>query len=218
MPGRPVYATARQGLRTRLADALAARSRAARHRLYRDLLRPRPRDRILDVGCGAAGLAAFEPEAELTGVDLLPHEGYEGPNRRFVQADARALPFEDGAFDIAYSNSLIEHLAPADRAAFAAEIRRVGRRWFVQTPNRWFPVEPHVLLPLFQFLPLALRRRLWHLGVAGGEFEDIRLLSARELRALFPDGVLVRERSGPLVKSLVVAGPAGRVTRRRASG
>jgi hypothetical protein len=127
-----------------------------------------------------------------------------------VLGDARAMPFADREFDIAYCNSLIEHLDPADRARLAAEIRRVAGRWLVQTPNRWFPIEPHVLLPGYQFLPRALQRRVARFGVSGG-YEDIRLLGARELRELFPDAVIVRERVGPMTKSLIALGPAERV-------
>jgi hypothetical protein len=85
----------------------------------------------------------------------------------------------------------------------------VARRWFVQTPNRWFPIEPHVLLPFFQFLPRGLKRRLWRFGVSGEPYEDISLLDERELRALFPDAVILRERVGPLTKSLMAVGPTG---------
>jgi SAM-dependent methyltransferase len=168
-------------------------------------------ERVIDVGCGWTGLGAFWHEGEVTGVDIVNRPGYEGERRSFVRADARALPFEDGSFDIAYSNSLLEHVAPADRGRVAREIRRVADRYFVQTPHRWFPIEPHVLIPLFQFLPLGLRRRLWRFGVSRGPFEDIRLLGARELRELFPDAVIVRERFGPLTKSLIALGPRERV-------
>ena len=57
------------------------------------------------------------------------------------------LPFADGEFDLAYCSSVIEHVAPARRGAFAAELRRVARGWYVQTPAWSFPVEPHALLP-----------------------------------------------------------------------
>jgi SAM-dependent methyltransferase len=179
---------------------------------------PRSGERIVDVGCGEIGLAAFETAHEITGVDRVDRPGYEAPGRRFVRADARELPFGDGEFDIAYSNSLIEHVVdPGQRARVAAELRRVGRRYFVQTPNRWFPVEPHALLPFVHYLPRSLGRRLWSLGVSDDPFDDTRLLTAHELRRLFPDAEIVRERFGPLTKSLVAAGPCDAVaTRRRA--
>src|SRR5205823_14856825 len=123
-----------------------------------------------------------------------------------VIGDARSMPFADHEFDVVWCNSLIEHVEPADRARVAAEIRRVAARWWVQTPNRWFPIEPHVLLPLFQFLPRTLRRRLWRFGVSGEPFHDIPLLGRRELQALFPESRIVRERAGPLTKSLVAVG------------
>jgi SAM-dependent methyltransferase len=118
-----------------------------------------------------------------------------------VQADAaERLPFADGAFDLAYANSVIEHVAPAQRRAFAAELRRVARGWYVQTPARSFPIEPHSLLPGAHWLPVALRRRYWRLG-ATGEWEEIALLGRRELEALF--GPAERERLGPFTKSWI---------------
>src|SRR3954466_13360069 len=119
-----VYATARQGVRTRLASPLAARARAKRHEQFFHLARITRDSRIVDLGSGPLGLRAFAPELDVTGVDQLPKPEYPGP---FVQADVtQRLPFADGEFDLAFSNSLIEHLAPADRAAFAAEVRRVA--------------------------------------------------------------------------------------------
>jgi SAM-dependent methyltransferase len=218
---KQVYGEARRGLRTRVADSVSARSRRRRIELYHRLMRPRAGEEIVDIGCGDTGLAALEPEARVTGVDLTDRPGFAGGPDRFVQADGRKLPFPDGRFDIAYSTSLIEHIPPADRPQVVAEVRRVSRRYFVQTPNRWFPVEPHILLPFFQHLPYGARRRLWGLGVSKDPFEDIRLLGPGEIRALFPDGVFVRERVGPLTKSLVIAGPAEEVerpTRRRGRG
>lgn len=205
------YATARQGLRTRLANRYSRRARARRGELFRGLIAPRDGETAVDVGCGAAGLAALEPGLEVTGVDHADRPGY--PGARFVRADAAALPFGDGEFDIAYSNSVLEHLRPEARTEYARELRRVGRRWFVQTPSRWFPVEPHALLPFVHWLPRAVGRRLWRLGVSGDPYDEVCLLGARELRRLFPDAVIVRERAGPLTKSLVAAGPPGAVSR-----
>jgi hypothetical protein len=174
-----VYATARGPL-GRIASPLAARARARRHaRLFPALPAGA---RIVDVGCGALGLRALEPGRDITGVDVAPRPDYPGP---FVQADAtQRLPFADGAFDLAYSSSVVEHIAPERRAGFAAEVRRVARGWFVQTPARSFPIEPHALLPFAHWLPVALRRHYWRLGAAGS-WEDIALLSRGELQALF---------------------------------
>jgi SAM-dependent methyltransferase len=205
------YATARQGLRTRLADRYSRRSRARRSELFRRLIGPRAGERAVDVGCGTAGLAAAEPALAVTGVDRDPRPGYPGAS--FVQADATDLPFADGEFDIAYSNSVIEHLPLHAREAYAREMARVGRRWFVQTPNRGFPIEPHALLPLVHWLPRRAGRALWRLGVSGDPYDEVHLLGARELRRLFPDAVIVRERAGPLTKSLVAVGPRERVSR-----
>ena len=208
-----VYSGARRGLLTRIADPIAARARLRRHQIFTRLTAPGSGESIVDVGCGpaATGLAALEPAAPITGVDAAHQPGYAEGSRSFVEADARALPFEDDSFAIAYSNSVIEHLDPLDRPRFATEIRRVAGRYYVQTPNRWFPVEPHVLLPGFQFLPLAARRRLWPLGVSQVPFEDIRLLDAAELRSLFPDAVIVRERFLGMTKSLIAVGPASSI-------
>jgi SAM-dependent methyltransferase len=202
-PGSPdVYATARGRLRARVLGPLAARARARRHAAFFGRTGVRSGMRVVDVGCGSIGLRALEPDLDVTGVDLAPRPDYPGP---FVQADAtERLPFADGEFDLAYSSSVIEHIPPERRAAFAAEVRRVARGWFVQTPARSFPIEPHALLPFAHWLPAPVRRRYWRLG-AMGHWEDIRLLGRRELEALF--GPAAPERVGPLTKSWVCVRP-----------
>lgn len=196
-----VYATA-HGPLARLAAPLATRARRRRHERFFPLAALPPGGRVLDVGCGRLGLRALEPRLDITGVDLAPQPAYPGP---FVQADAsEGLPFGDDEFDLAYCSSVIEHVAPARREAFAAELRRVARGWFVQTPAYSFPIEPHSLLPGAQWLPPRYRKRYWRLGATGG-WEAIELLRRAEVEALF--GPARAERLGPLVKSWVCVSP-----------
>jgi SAM-dependent methyltransferase len=192
-----VYPTARGPLAS-IASPYATRARRRRHERFFKLAGLPPGGRVLDVGCGRIGLWALEPGLDVTGTDIAPAQGYPGP---FVQADAaEGLPFADGEFDLVYCSSVIEHVPPARRAAFASEVRRVGRGWFVQTPAWSFPIEPHALLPLAHWLPTRLRRPYWRLG-ATGKWEEIELLRRGELQGLF--GPALPERAGPLVKSWV---------------
>jgi SAM-dependent methyltransferase len=196
-PTSEVYATARGPL-ARLASPVAARARARRHAQFFALARLAPGARVLDVGCGRIGLRALEPDLDITGVDLIERPDYPGP---FLRADAaEGLPFAADEFDLVYCSSVIEHVAPARRAAFAAELRRVGRGWFVQTPAHSFPIEPHSLLPGAHWLPRRLRKRYWRIGAAGG-WEEIYLLRRAEIEELF--GPAVPERIGGLVKSWI---------------
>ena len=196
-----VYATARGPL-ARLASPLSARARARRHERFFALLALSSDARVLDLGCGRIGLRALEPELDITGVDLFDRPGYPGA---FVRGDAAdGLPFADSEFDLVYCSSVIEHVPPQRRAAFAAELRRVGRGWFVQTPAWSFPLEPHSLLPMAHWLPARLQRPYWRMGAAGA-WEDIELLRRGELEALF--GPARPERIGPLIKSWVCVRP-----------
>lgn len=199
-----VYGTARGQTRARIASPIAARARARRHETFFGLTGLRPGMRVLDVGCGAIGLRALEPDLEITGVDLSPRPTYPGP---FLQADVtEGLPYEDGAFDLVYSSSVIEHVPPPRRAAFAAEVNRVGSGLYVQTPARSFPVEPHSLLPFAHWLPSRVRKPYWRLG-AQGFWEDIDLLTRGRVQALFPGADVHAERLGPLAKSWVAIRP-----------
>ena len=186
------------------------RWREARYQLFIDSCGVDPGDRIIDVGAGwGALLERFNKTNPIVAVDLSPQpsEWLDSANVTVMQADGTQLPFADGEFDVAFSNSVIEHVPPDLQARFASEVSRVARRYFVQTPNRYFPIEPHYQLPFFQFLPrrarMALNRR-FSLGWQGkGDWEEITLLSAGDLRRLFPDAEIRREKVLGLTKSLI---------------
>lgn len=137
---------------------------------------------------------------------------------RFVAADACNLAeMEDESFHIAHSNSVVEHVGDWMRmVAFANELSRVSKRYFVQTPNFWFPVEPHCMTPFFHWLPKPMRLwlvskfRLGHWKKASSVDESVRiverarLLNKKMLQALFEDGTILTERFWGLPKSFVV--------------
>lgn len=120
----------------------------------------------------------------------------------------------DGEYDIAFSNSVIEHLGTFEnQQKMASEVRRVAKGYFVQTPNYSFPVEPHVRIPLIHFLPLSLitlfmlfrkQKSIRHYKRMRSAVKGIRLLSKSELRNLFPDGSMIEERFLGMVKSFIM--------------
>jgi SAM-dependent methyltransferase len=192
-----------------LADAISVRSRRRKLRLLLEELGPTAATRVLDVGAdevgfGAAGgqsgctthnfLEELYPWPErITAVGLHEGAGFRSryPHIPYVQADGCDLPFADGAFDICFSNAVIEHVGGVERQrAFVAEALRVARRVFLTTPNRWFPVEVHTRLPLVHWLPERAATRVYRLAGKGWAAEN-RLLGPADLRALFPVPVRV---------------------------
>jgi SAM-dependent methyltransferase len=124
------------------------------------------------------------------------------PQVQCVRADGEHLPFRDEAFNLVFCNSVIEHVAHP--AALAAEIRRTGRRFFVQTPNGNFPLESHshVPLPFFWRMPRALQRGMCRIVGARWDYVmSVHYLTPQELQAYFPDAELIRERAWGLTKS-----------------
>jgi Methyltransferase domain len=139
------------------------------------------------------------------------------PGLRFVRTDGRSLPFADGEFDVAFSSAVLEHVGDRDaQRRFVEEMCRVADRFYLTTPNRWFPIELHTFLPLLHWLPQrhhqALLRRLGRPFWA--QTEHLNLLSARQLLALFPtaaDVRLERHRTLGWCSNLVVHGRVARV-------
>jgi SAM-dependent methyltransferase len=193
----------------RLASTLSLRSRRRKLALFLDELRPTPATTVLDVGVDEVSLGEaggesgcrthnyFEEHypwpAQITALGL--HDGTRFreryPEIDYVQADACALPFADGAFDVVHSNAVIEHVGDRHRQqAFVREAVRVGRRVFLTTPNRWFPFEVHTRLPLVHWLPDRTAHRVYR--ATGRPWAvDNHLLGPSDLKALFPVPVRV---------------------------
>jgi hypothetical protein len=205
-----------------LVGRMSARFRERRMRLFLDTCKPAQDTLVLDVG-GNPQIWNLIPQHQRPRVVYLnmPRAFEDGDDRtNLVFADGLRLPFADRAFDLVFSNSVIEHVGSEEnQRQFADEIRRVGRRYWVQTPNRGFPVEQHLLTPFLHWLPMRLRRAfarkftVWDLIAKPSPesrrfyiehfLDDIRLLNRREVAALFPDARVIAESMGPTVKSWV---------------
>jgi len=204
-------------------DRLLRRFRRRRMRAFERTFRPDAATRILDVGGTPYNWRLLGLSRRVTLLNREPpHDpGEGGPELPLVIGDATALEFPDGAFDVAFSNSVIEHLGSWQRQqAFARELRRVGRGVWVQTPARSFPVEPHLLTLFVHYLPRRWQRRLirrftlwgWLSRPTPERIErflaETRLLGHAEMRTLFPDCEIRRERFLGLTKAYVAVRPA----------
>jgi hypothetical protein len=205
-----------------------------RARLLMELMSPKAGMRVLDVGSGW-GDPLIRRVADKVPLDVTLADISEGPLHDAARLgfhsvlleENKPLPFDDGAFDIVVSNSVIEHvtaskaicldetvsqqdwleLARASQRAFAEEIRRVGKQYFVQTPHRDFPFDLHLWMPFTNWLPHSATRRIvkfsdryWvkHNGVA-----DWNLLDTRDMQTLFPDATIHVEKLFGLPKSII---------------
>ena len=200
--------------------SVAHRMRVKRLQIFVDLLENVPRPcRILDVG--------GEPEYwrrlgfRVEGVSVVCANLQPRPSDldfvETVLGDATGMPqYDDRSFDVVHSNSVIEHLFTwKSQQAMAAEVRRIGKRYWVQTPNKRFPIEPHFLFPYWQYLPKSVRmtmlrkKRVGFLGPCATREEarhavdEFRLLTRAEFQSLFPEANLITERWKGLAKSFV---------------
>ncbi|CAN2048094.1 Class I SAM-dependent methyltransferase [Candidatus Magnetomoraceae bacterium gMMP-1] len=192
--------------------------RSKRHQRFVQEMNPKLSYRILDVGgyhwfwkgmkCRNA-ITLLNPDIPELFESLLPQFSY-------IQGNGRDLPFGENQYDIVFSNSVIEHLGLYEgQKRFATEVRRVGKSYWVQTPNHWFPVEPHLISPLIHYFPKRIQKRLirwftiWGLVTRPTKeqindfISEVRLLTEGEMKELFPDARIVAERFLCFKKSFI---------------
>jgi hypothetical protein len=199
-------------------DSLGEHYRARRWDLLHESFPDIESMSVIDLG-GRTGMwlrAPFRP-ATMHIVNLQAPPAEIPDWMRVDQGDACALSDEvlGGSYDLVFSNSVLEHVGGhAQRARFAANVHALAPRHWVQTPYRYFPVEPHWLFPGFQFLPLSMRAeisRKWPLVHFPPESRasnvrrvmEVELLSRTEMRAYFPDSRILAEKAMGLTKSLI---------------
>jgi len=215
----------------KVARVFSEKCRRKRAALFCRYLRPTEEDKILDLGSEDGSFIAeiipFRENVFIADIDeeLLSRGRARYGFKTVLLDESGVLPFEDGYFDIVHCNSVIEHVtidkvrrwslqsqkeftevAFERQKRFANEIRRIGKSYFVQRPNRGFLFESHTWLPLIQFLPRALLIRAirflnkWWVKKTS---PDWNLLAERQMRELFPDALIVRERVLGFTKSLI---------------
>lgn len=194
----------------RFIESVHAASRRRKFDRLIETLTPSPESSFLEVGVGndepfsvTNYVARHYPwPARVTALGLGDMAGFRAlhPDIRTVSYEGGVFPFADGAFDIVHSNAVLEHVGSETRqTGFLRECLRVGRSGMVTTPNRFFPIESHTLLPLIHWLgkerfdaviaalgPQRLKRAFAPLGRSFPveELENLRLLGAGELRAM----------------------------------
>jgi len=203
--------------------SIGGRFRQRRFRFFESCFREtfgnQEKIKILDVG-GTESFWAnhtfIQPERISITLLNLEKETTRLPHIQSLAGNATDLSqFGDQSFDLVFSNSVIEHLYTfTNQEKMAREIRRVGKNYFVQTPNKYFFLEPHYALPFFQFFPTSLaffiltrtkfsRMQKWDPAFAKGYLEEIRLLSLEEMKRLFPESGIYFEKVLGLNKSFV---------------
>ncbi|MEH1765995.1 MAG: class I SAM-dependent methyltransferase [Nostoc sp.] len=213
---------------TNLTDSWASKLRKKRFSLFTSILDSMPSPiKILDVGgtisfwenLGFLNEEVKDVEITLLNVKFIEVSSTHPKIKQVVGNATNMANFQSNEFDIVYSNSVIEHVGDYEQQRqMATEVMRVGKKYFVQTPNLFFPIEPHFVFPLFQFMPINIRVWLltnfalgWYDKVADKQLArsiatSIKLLNKRKFLNLFPEAQLYKEKFFGLTKSFTVYG------------
>lgn len=188
----------------RVTRARTERSRRARFLLFIQTIQPRAKDKVLDVGAGEGegrDVNFFEDwypwreNVTAVALDDLPVFRRAFPEVKLLLADGCKLPFPDQSFDVYFSNAVLEHVgSEARQRQFIAEACRVARRVFIATPNRWFPIDAHTMIPFAHWLPMGPRNAIYKLfGRSYFASEArLRLVGVRDIKKMLPKGVRMK--------------------------
>ncbi len=177
--------------------------RKKRSQEFTRVVRPTPGMKVLDVG-GQPGIwDHIETPLKITFLNLSeelsgPYESHH--DMEFIVGDGCDMSqYQEGDFDLVFSNSVIEHVGGYEkREMFASEIRRISKHYWIQTPSKFFPVEAHCGMPFWWYYPDWLRKFLikrWDKNVPAWSamVKSTTLVEEREIRSLFPEGRIFRE-------------------------
>ena len=211
-----------------LFSKLSYLSRKRKLELFYRVIRPSQETKVLDLGAevnpdGESNLQLIDSypwKRNITAVNLS-HEHILKIKKYYPEIDAQVgdacnLPWSDKYFDAVYSNAVIEHVGDFQKQKeMAAEIMRVGKRWFVTTPNRWYPFEFHLRLPLVTWLPgqtylwvgrIVSYNHVKNKYMLGLDHTGLRLMTASELKRCFPNSKIIKQRVTFMAETLIVVG------------
>ena len=199
-------------------------SRKRKLETFFELVKQKNAIKVLDVGGAienSSQLFELFPYKNNISVINISEEDIRAISKAYPEVDARVgdacnLPWPDKYFDIVYSNAVIEHVGDFGRQQkMASEIIRVGKRWFVTTPNRWYPFEFHMRLPFVTWLPfhgylkfgsLICFNHVKRKYVFGQKIDHLRLMTANELRVCFPGSRIIKQRVTFMPETLIAIG------------
>jgi hypothetical protein len=170
------------GLAWKLTEGFTLRSRRKKYGLFLRLVQPSHKERITALGVGTE--------------DDYRDFKKAFPEVRLVIGDGRRLDFKDNFFDVSFSNAVVEHVGQLEHQRnFVHELVRVSKIAYVSTPNYWFPVDAHTLIPFAHYLPPSLRYAVYRtLGKTyWASINHLNLLASRQFLALFPNGIQVQQ-------------------------
>jgi len=175
-------------------------------------------EKVLDVGGTAYNWNLIDYQNEVVLLNLTTPKNTESPsNFSFVVGDGTALQYDDGEFDVLFSNSVIEHVGTFEQQKkFALEVRRVGKKIWLQTPAKSFFIEPHYITPFIHWLPKSWQKRvlrnysIWGLIARPTQHyiddfvDQTRLLNFEEINEFFPDCKILKEKFLFMTKAYIV--------------